>query len=203
MTTSNTLRLLQHATSKIDELGHRISAAEERERREQHEAQLRADDARHLLSREHLLELDMAKREHQARCDAALEPWGQRAPPSVAGESVRAYQRRLLTLVQPRLPEGHRMRELDFTDPEAMPKGVLANFEPEVYRDVAAAGSRNDSAAPGELREVIRTDPRNGYKEHLFFGRESFVKQMGVPGRRVVSFWTDQGPVSASGRFLR
>jgi hypothetical protein len=195
------MRLLQHAASRIDELGHRLSAAEERERREQREAKARADDAAHLLSREHLMELDAHKREIQSRCDAALEPWGQRAPPPVAGEGVRAYQRRLLALAQKRLPDGHRMRQFDFTDPESVPKDVLANFEGEVYRDAAGAARRNDSTPSGTLREVIKIDPRNGHKVHEFYG-ECFVREMGRPGRRVLGFWSPQGYRTTCGKYI-
>jgi hypothetical protein len=35
------------------------------------------------------------------------------------------------------------------------------------------------------------------------FHGESFVKAMGRPGRRVVSFTTPHGPMDASGRYLR
>jgi hypothetical protein len=54
----------------------------------------------------------------------------------------------------------------------------------------------------GEIREVVKTDA-NGLKVRHFIGQESFVKQMGRPGRRVVSFRTDQGYVDASRRGLR
>src|SRR5215471_15565889 len=54
----------------------------------------------------------------------------------------------------------------------------------------------------GEIREVVKTDV-NGLKVRHFIGQDSFVKFMGRPGRRVVSFRTDQGYVDASGRGLR
>jgi hypothetical protein len=200
MTTSNTLRLLQHATSKLDELSHRIAGAEIREQRERREAQARADDAAYLTSREHLIDVQAAKREYQARADDALQPWGERAPPSIAGESINGYRRRLAGTLQQRLPEGDQLRRLDF---DRLPQDAYDGFEPQLYPKVAAAADRPDSASAGELREVVRVDPKNGHKVHLFFGRESFVKEMGRPGRRVVSFRTDQGFVDASGRGLR
>jgi hypothetical protein len=170
-------------------MSHKMSAVEIREQREQREAQARADDARYLTSREHLLDVQAEKRQYQARADDSLQPWGERAPAPVAGESINAYRRRLATLLQRRLPEGDQLRDLDF---ESMPMSVFGNFEQELHPKVAAAADRPDSAAAGELREVVRTDPRNGYKEHLFFGRESFVKQFTRPGRRVKSFLFDR-----------
>jgi hypothetical protein len=191
-TNRQTLRLLQRAHSQLDELNHRISAAEEREQREQREAKARADDAAYLVSRDHMLDVDAAKRNAQVRADDALQSWGLRAPPSVDGESVKRYRRRLLHQAQPRLPDEHKLRRLDFLNSEKMPWDVLERLEPLVYADVAEAGRRNDSAAPGELREVVQMDPKNGQKMHLFYGRESFVKRLGRPGRRVKSFLFDR-----------
>jgi hypothetical protein len=43
------------------------------------------------------------------------------------------------------------------------------------------------------MREITRVDPVTGYKEIRFYGRESFVKAMNRPGRRVVKFRTSDG----------
>jgi hypothetical protein len=87
------------------------------------------------------------------------------------------------------LPEDDELRRLDFNH---MPQDAYDIFEPQLYPKVAAAADRTDSAAADELREVTRINPHNGYKENLFFGRESFVKQFTRPGRRVVSFLFDR-----------
>ena len=54
----------------------------------------------------------------------------------------------------------------------------------------------------GEIREVVKTDV-NGLKVRHFIGQDHFTKFMMRPGRRVISFRTDQGYVDASGRGLR
>ena len=49
---------------------------------------------------------------------------------------------------------------------------------------------------PGEIRPIERRGP-DGQKFIDFIGRESFVKDMTRPGRRVVSFTTDRGKFDA------
>lgn len=185
----DTVQQLRNALSRLDEMNHKMSALEEREQREAREARERADDARYLTSREHLLDLQAEKRKLQARADDALQPWGERAPMPRADESIHGYRHRLANTVQKRLPEGDEMRRLDF---DHMPPDVYNAFEQQLYPKVAAAADRSDSVAADELREVTRIDPRNGHKVNLFFGRESFVKQFTRPGRRVVSFLFDR-----------
>jgi len=40
------------------------------------------------------------------------------------------------------------------------------------------------------LRMVTKIDPATGVRSNVFYGKESFVKGMGRPGRRVASFRT-------------
>jgi hypothetical protein len=54
----------------------------------------------------------------------------------------------------------------------------------------------------GEFRAIKKTDS-NGTKFIEFIGQDCFVKFMGIPGRRVVGFRTDQGYMNTSGRFMR
>jgi hypothetical protein len=53
------------------------------------------------------------------------------------------------------------------------------------------------------MRMVETRDPQNGQRIINFYGQESFVKDFTRHGRRVISFNTTNGPVDASGRFLR
>jgi hypothetical protein len=109
---ANTKQLLERAVAKLDVLGHRIAAAEIRETQERKDAQARADAAAYLTSREHLLDVQAVQRECQRRADDALQPWGERAPAPIAGESVDAYRLRLVNIVQERLPENDEYRHL-------------------------------------------------------------------------------------------
>jgi hypothetical protein len=68
-----------------------------------------------------------------------------------------------------------------------MPKDVFEVFEPQVYNACAEAAKRPDSVPPGEMR-MLKTKDQNGQEIITWVGNESFVKDMGRPGRRVVSF---------------
>jgi hypothetical protein len=160
----DTMQQLRRALSRLDEMNHQISALEERERRERQEARERADHARYLTSREHLLDVQAAKREYQQRCDDALQPWGERAPMSRADESINRYRRRLADTMQRRLPEDDELRGLDLA---RMPQDAYDNFEAQLYPKVAVAADRPDSTAAGELREVTRVDPRKWLQGEL------------------------------------
>ena len=83
-----------------------------------------------------------------------------------------------------------------------LPDDVLSGFE-QMLLPACKIEAFNPLTVPkGEIREVVKTDA-NGLKVRHFIGQESFVRGMMRPGRRVVSFRTDQGFVDASGRGLR
>jgi hypothetical protein len=196
---TSTTQQLQTALLKMDELGHRLAAAEAREARERGEAKARADAARHLTSREHLMELDAEKRKLQARCDDALQTWGIRAPAPVIDEPYDDYRWRLVKLAQKRLPDEHQYRK---TKLGQFWNNGFETVENQIYRDVRAAGERPDSAPQGELRQIEKTGP-NGVKTVEFRGSRSFIDAFRLPGRRVKWFRTDQGYLNTSGSFLR
>jgi hypothetical protein len=63
-------------------------------------------------------------------------------------------------------------------------------IETQIYADATAAAANPVDLEPGELRMVTKVDPTTGSRSNVFYGKESFVKQMGRPGRRVASFRT-------------
>jgi hypothetical protein len=154
------------------------------------------------LTREQILQQDAALRVYQARADSALEPWGVRAPPPVMSDDPRypeQYRRKLAYLAKKRLPEDHELRTFQV---KHIPLDVLETVEPQIFRACRDSAHRPDSVPPGQMRRVEQTD-QNGLKIVSWIGAESFVKELGRPGRRVVSFRIDQGFVDASGRALR
>jgi hypothetical protein len=197
---SDTTHLLQTALSKMDELHHRLAAAEKREARERADAQHRADEARYLTSREHLLDVQATARTYQARADDALSTWGMRAPQYVAGESLIDYRRRLARLAQRQLPDDHKLRGIKL---KTLDDDVFVPFEPQIFAAAKEAGTRPDSAAPDEMRMVEKINPANGQKTIEFYGQRSFVHDFKAPVRYVRGFRTDQGYVTTTGTFLR
>jgi hypothetical protein len=149
---------------------------------------------------------------YQARADAVFAEWGTRAKQRVEGEDVEAYRRSLAIQAKRMLPVSDdrpspdhtaTFRDLRKLKLWSMSPEVFAAFEPQVYQAAAVAYARNDTVPAGEMRAVTKVDPATGYKETRFYGRESFVKDMNRPGRRVTSFRTNFGFVDASGRPLR
>jgi hypothetical protein len=197
---ADTTRLLQSALSKMEELHHRLAIAEERENRERRETQARADEARYLTSREHLLDVQATARQYQARADDALSTWNMRAPQYTAGESLMDYRRRLARLAQRQLPDDHELRGVRL---KRLDDDVFVPFEPQIFAATKEAGKRNDSAAPGQMRMVEEVDPQNGQKSIRWLGTRSFIHDFKSPIRFVRSFWSEQGPMTTSRGYLR
>jgi hypothetical protein len=140
------------------------------------------------LSYEQTLEMQQRLRVLRARADEVFQAWGERAPAPVAScdeNYASRYRRKLVRLAQARLPNDHELRRVPIAE---LGGTIFKNFEGQIYEACKAAATRPDAAAPGELREVVTINPQNGHKEINFIGTQSFVRQMGREGRRVVSF---------------
>jgi len=151
------------------------------------------------MNRDQLLQMQRSGRVYQERADNALMPWDQRAPSPVLGEDIAKYRRDLCVKLKKLLPEGHEFRKVQY---RALNDSALDALEPQLLRAVHAEAHNPDTVPPGEFRKVIEVD-QGGTRITKCVGQESFVKAMGRPGRRVLSFRTDQGFVDASGRGLR
>jgi hypothetical protein len=149
---------------------------------------------------------------YQKRADDCFANWGTKAKVRVEGQDPEDYRRDLCVQAKKLLPYSDdrpspdykaTFRDLRRLKLWSLDRNTFEAFEPQIYQAAAVAYARDDTTAPGELREVTKVNPQTGYKEVRFYGRESFVKDMGRPGRRVTSFRTDHGFVDASGRPLR
>jgi hypothetical protein len=120
----------------------------------------------------------------QARADAVFQGFGKAAPRPLEGETLINYRKRLATHLK---PYSTVWKQVKFSQ---LPDEAFTIAEAQVYSDAAVAASNPVDLNDGELREVSRTDPRTGLKTIVFYGRDSFVKGMGRPGRRVASFRT-------------
>jgi hypothetical protein len=154
------------------------------------------------MTREQILRQDQALRAYQERADDALSTWGMRAPApklSANPEYGEEYRRELAYLAKQRLREDDELRKFKVLSKKRCPLDVFEVAEPQIYARCKATGASNDSASSGELREVTRINPHNGYKEQVFLGKESFIKFPNFDckfpgnggyrrGRQVVSF---------------
>ena len=146
--------------------------------------------------------------EHLSACpkfqeyyDNTLRKVGMRAPQPTLGQTCNDYRRETLrTLKQTFLPQNHPLYAVQM---RALKADALGALEPQVLQAAVVEANNPVHVAPGELRKVEELDDYGKLKTIKWIGQESFVKAMMRPGRRVVSFRTDQGYVDASGRGLR
>jgi hypothetical protein len=136
------------------------------------------------MTREQLLQLQASGRVYQERADNALQPWDIRAPAPVLGEDVAKDRRDLAVKLKKQLPEDHQLRKVQY---RRLDDTTLSIFEPQLYRAVRAEALNPNTVPPGEFRRVVKVDT-NGLKMVEWIGQQSFVKEMGRPGRRVKSF---------------
>jgi hypothetical protein len=151
------------------------------------------------MSYDQLMRMQASSRVYQERADNALQPWDQRAPAPTLGQDIASYRRDLAVKLKKQLPEGHELRKVQY---RRLDDATLSAFEPQLYNAVQKEAYNPSTVPRGEYRRVTEVDA-NGLKIVKYIGQESFVKEFTRPGRRVLSFRTDQGFVDASGRALR
>jgi hypothetical protein len=118
----------------------------------------------------------------QERWDRVFRLHDRTCPPQRADESEMNYMRRLSRIGRKYIPRYEEIGRVKFDS--SLPDEVVPKLS-EMMRDAVERNVyRVDNMQPGEIREVIKTDPRNGQKTHLFIGPDSFVKAMGLPARR-------------------
>jgi hypothetical protein len=128
-------------------------------------------------------------RQFQAFYDDTLRKVGMRAPEPVLGQTVNDYRRETLrNLKRTFLPQNHGLYQVQFRQ---LPADVLQVFEPQLLSAVVVEANNPAHVPPGELRKIERLDEYGKVKTIDWIGQESFVKQMGRPGRRVKSFLFD------------
>src|SRR5215831_12232706 len=137
-----------------------------------------------------------AARKFQAYYDDTLRKVGMRAPQPVLGETVNHYRRETLrNLKRTFLPQNHDLYQVQY---RALQADALAVFEPQLLQACVVEANNPAHVPPGELRKIEEYDEYGKVKTIRFIGQESFVKQMGRPGRRVVGFRTYDGFVNTS-----
>src|SRR5262245_16780159 len=125
-----------------------------------------------------------ASRKFQAYYDEALRKVGMRAPQPVLGETVNHYRREALrTMKKTFLPQNHPLYQVQMRELKA---DALQVFEPQVLQACVTEANNSVHLEPGELRKIEELDQYGQVRMIKWIGQESFVKQMGCPGRRVV-----------------
>jgi hypothetical protein len=127
-----------------------------------------------------------AARQWQERYDDKLRQVGMRAPEPVLGQTVSDYRRDvLLKAKRAFIPRTHQLRQFSLDDI----RGDALNVIEQKILDAAVVEAQNPANVPrGELRKIERLDGYGKVKTVDWIGQESFVKQMGNPGRHMSIF---------------
>jgi hypothetical protein len=139
-----------------------------------------------------------AARQFQEYYDSTLRQVGTRAPAPSLGVSVNDYRRETLrTLKHTFLPPAHDLFKVQY---RALKADALDALEPQLLKAVVTEAVNPAHVPVGQLKKIERFDEYGKVKCIDFIGQESFVKQMGRPGRKVVRFLA---PADGAGRAIR
>ncbi len=170
-------RIERVAESRADEAEREIEAERERE------AEARRDQARRHAD---------ACRRHGEKYSDAFDAHGVRMPPPIDNEFPGDYRRRLLQRLMDKLPEDHELSGITAAD---LSRDAIKIVEPRAIEAAKAEGERpseENLPADGSLIARHRTDDL-GQRRIEWHGRESFIKALSLPGKRVVAIHTPRG----------
>lgn len=142
------------------------------------------------------------KRQWYEYFDEELRDIGERATPPTLDQTPEDYCRQTCrSLKREHLPRGHRLRQVKYDS--SLPDDALRNLVPQLVAAVKQEALNPANVPFGEFKAIQEFDNYGARRSLKFIGQNHFTKFMGRPGRKVVSFNTPQGPVDASGRYLR
>jgi hypothetical protein len=175
----------------------------ERLRRE--EAELaRADAARADAARAKARDDAEKRRQIASTYDDAFRSFGTTVPEAADDESPAAYRRRLFNRLARKLAADHELASVRADDVSSQPI-VFDNFERMLLDAAKAEGERpsiENLPDDGTLISRTRVDDM-GEKSINWYGRESFIKQMGREGRRLAAIRNPRDNTIIWGRQLQ
>jgi hypothetical protein len=166
------------STARVDAVLGSLAAREAERQRAEDAERMMADAAQARADAER-------RREYQARYDEAFSAFGTRAPAPVEGERPGVYRKRLYEHLRRRLPSSN---EWASTRADDIPPSAASQIEAMVIKAAMAEGLRPSAEnlpRDGSLLRRERTD-EHGARSVEWMGRESFIKQMGREGGRVL-----------------
>jgi hypothetical protein len=127
-----------------------------------------------------------AAREYQAYYDEALcRHVGIQVPQPRAGQDVNDYRcETLRTFKRMFLPPAHGLYKIQYRNLRD-DSISLRNLEPQLLSACVTEAYNPAHVPKGELKQINELDAYGRVSSTRFIGQESFVKQMGRPGRRV------------------
>jgi hypothetical protein len=168
--------------SKMD----RLDALLDRRLADQEAEQVRADASLEEARRQRQRVNSEERREIQAVYADAYRSFGTEVPAPVDDEAPMAFRRRLFNRLARRLAPDHELSSIRADDLGSQPV-VFDNFERMLLDAATAEGERPSEANLPDTGMVMRTrtDANTGTKYNEFYGKRSFIADMGRPGRQV------------------
>jgi hypothetical protein len=129
---------------------------------------------------------------YQQKYDSALEPFKRSAPCPPRGVGANEYRRAGLGYIQQFLPADSKWRDISL---DGMRSDALAVAEEQILADAERTARHPKLMADTPTARPDATNPnikmvtvvKGGVETREFYG-ESFVREMGRPGRRVIGF---------------
>jgi hypothetical protein len=127
---------------------------------------------------------------------SVFDAYNEQAPSPIAGDSPEGYRRRMLRLVRDKLSPKDGVAADSTTSVGDMAEwtgidrrmdsvtlDVCENLMLQAAKIQANAPHRSTLPPEGQFVERIKVDPTSGQKSIEHYGRSSFIKFMGTPGR--------------------
>jgi hypothetical protein len=115
---------------------------------------------------------------------------GFQVPSPKLGQSVNEYRCTVLRdLKKTFLPPDNKYHKINYLRDLRNDSTALNIIEPQMLAEVKIQARNPMNVPRGEIREIKVRDPATGrISHHEFIGQDSFVKGLGRPCRRVLSF---------------
>jgi hypothetical protein len=173
-------------TARFDETISRLDSVLDRSMRRVEAVEARMDAEREDARRQRMRDAMHERTEIAARYDSAFRSFGTTVPEPADDEPVAAYRRRLFNRLARKLAPDHELSSIRADDLGGQAI-VLDNFERMLLDAAKVEGERpsvENLPADGSMVMRTRTDDMNG-KSIEWFGKRSFIADMGGPGRPV------------------
>ena len=186
-TEAETLDRLNKSRERLDRVVDAKVAMEHQRWRSEAQARSDALDEERLSQLEHSRKQADSCRRHQERYDSAYRGLGlSGAPAPDAGEFGGDYRRRLMKGLQDKLSSSHPFADVD---PNDLNTAAIKAIEPQIIEAAeqeAAQPSPENLPRDDSMIARTRTDPMTNARVTNWYGRESFIKSMSRPARKVL-----------------
>jgi hypothetical protein len=170
---------INNSTARIDSMLAQIERSEAERQRAENAGR---DEARRVWMRDNA----ERQREYGARYADSYAAFGVQMPPPIDNESAGAYRKRLYEGLRRKLPASNEWADVRADD---IPPSAAPQIEAMVIKAALVEGLRpspENLPRDGSLIRRERIDDMSGAKSIEWLGRESFIKQMGREGGRVL-----------------